>query len=66
MLKLSSLFEWKGYLIAFLTFVFTSFFYFSYSADWFYSLVGAGFTAALVWVSYLVIRMMILAAETKE
>ncbi len=58
----SSLFEWKGYTLAFATLVFTVLFYYSYSSNFYYSIVGALFTAALVWGSYLVIRMIYLAS----
>lgn len=58
----SSLFEWKGYALAVATLVFTVLFYYYYSYDFYYSLVGALFSAAMVWGSYLVIRMIYLAS----
>lgn len=58
------LFEWKGYAILFATFVFTLLFYYSYSADWYYSFYGAFFSAVMVWGSYLVIRMIYLASRS--
>jgi hypothetical protein len=60
-----SLFEWKGYLLTLLSFLFTLIFYYYYSADLYYSFVGALFSAGLVWGSYLVIRMIILTARGK-
>ena len=63
MTNYSSLFEWKGYVSGFASFFLSLMLYYSYSLDFSYSLVGAAFTGALVWGSYLVIRMMILAAR---
>lgn len=59
----SSFLEWKGYVIAAVSFLISLILYFNYTLEFFYSLIGASFTAGLVWGSYLVIRMIFLAAK---
>lgn len=62
----TSLFEWKGYLVTFVSLIFSLILFYSYTYDLFYSLFGAALSAGLVWGGYLVIRMIILAVRDKK
>jgi len=59
----SSLFEWKGYALTFVILLFSLILFYSYTYDFFYSLVGAVFSAGMAWGGYLIIRMIVLAAR---
>ena len=55
--------EWKGTVLAIATFVFSLLFFFYYSYELYYSFLGALMTAALVWATYLIMRIMLLSLE---
>lgn len=53
-----SYFEWKGYLVALLTFVYSLFFFYWHSSSLYYSVMGAIVLMLLAWLSYLVLRFL--------
>jgi signal transduction histidine kinase len=55
--------EWKGNVVALGTFLFSILFFFYYSYEFYYSFLGALMTAALVWATYLILRIMLLALK---
>lgn len=57
------LFEWKGTVLAIATFIFSLLFFFYYSYEFYYSFLGALMTGALVWATYLIMRIMLLALK---
>lgn len=56
-------FEWMGYTIALATLIFSVFYYYMQSADLYFSTIGAIFTALLVWMSYIIIRLLLISAR---
>lgn len=60
----TKLFEWKGYAVCTASFILTYVLFMSYTAEPFYCLIAALITAAIIWGSYLVIRLMIITSRS--
>jgi len=54
-------FEWLGYTVALVTFFFSIVVFYHYSDDLYYSWLAAFLSAMLVWLSYIIIRMLVMA-----
>lgn len=61
-----SYFEWKGYLIAIATFIYSALFFYWNSGSLYYSLMGAFVLMLLAWFSYLILRFLYIAYTSEE
>lgn len=57
------LFEPIGYGVAFTSFFFSLFFFYFYSADLYYSALGAFLAALMIWLSYVILRLLYMASR---
>lgn len=57
------LFEPIGYVIGVGTFLFSTFFFYYYSGDLYYSVLGAILSALMVWLSYVIMRLLFIASR---
>ena len=57
------LFEPIGYGVGIATFLLSTILFYYYSADLYYSLLGAFLSALMVWLSYVIIRLLLLASR---
>jgi len=57
------IFEKKGYLIALLTFVVTFFLFYAWTSELLWCLIASIINAAIMWGTYIVIRMCYLASR---
>lgn len=61
-----NLLEWKGYATGAGTFIITLLLFYHWSGGFTYSVFGAALFAAIIWGSYLVIRLIILAFRSES
>lgn len=57
------LFERIGYSIGIGTFLFSTLFFYYYSDEFYYSFLGALLSALMVWLSYIIIRLLYIASR---
>ena len=63
MLTNERLFEPFGYAVGIFTLIISTIFFYYYSADFYYSFIGAILAAMMVWLSYVIMRLLYLASR---
>jgi hypothetical protein len=63
MVKGDRLFEPIGYSVGIITFLVSTVLFYNFSADLYYSLLGAFLSALMVWLSYVIMRVLFLASR---
>lgn len=63
MVSSDRLFEPIGYSLGIVTFLFSTLLFYNFSADLYYSLLGAFLSALMVWLSYVIMRLLFLASR---
>ena len=58
--------EWKGYAIGVFTFICSLILFYNWSDEMYYSAFGAFLFAAIIWGSYIVLRLIVLAFGSQD
>ena len=61
----AKIFEWVGWTIALVTFIGCYLFYNSNADESYYSIIAAFLSAMMVWMSYIIIRMLVIAMRKR-